>query len=118
MNWSFAELHKQTNPPKEPFTMAYHFPARTIENHLEMHTPYPDWDNLDNEWKWPFGKFAYKDPNVLFTTLHAEFNSMKCAIQDPYGWHHDVCDVANTAKSKEEFLALLRQRQKERFDEI
>lgn len=97
--------------------MASWFQSRTIDNHLEAHTPQPDFD-LDQEWYWPFWKFGYDDPNVLFTTLHAEFNSVKCAIQDPYGWHHDVCDVANVAKDKDEFLTLLKMRQKERFDEI
>lgn len=97
--------------------MASWFQSRTIDNHLEAHTPRPDYD-LDQEWHWPFWKFGYDDPNVLFTTLHAEFNSIKCAIQDPYGWHHDVCDVANIAKDKDEFLTLLRKRQKERFNEI
>ena len=87
------------------------------QSRQEAHTPQPDYD-LDQEWHWPFWKFGYDDPSVLFTTLHAEFNSMKCAIQDPYGWHHDVCDVANIAKDKDEFLTLLTKRQKERFDEI
>ncbi|KAJ5370004.1 uncharacterized protein N7496_006096 [Penicillium cataractarum] len=97
--------------------MASWFQSRTIDNHLEAHTPQPDYE-LDQEWQWPFWKFGYDDPNVLFTTLHAEFNSVKCAIQDPYGWHHDVCDIANIAKDKNEFLILLKTRQNERFEEI
>ena len=97
--------------------MANWYPSPTIDSHLESHTPQPDYE-LEREWHWRFWKFGYNDPNVLFTTLHSEFNSMKCAIQDPYGWHHDVCDVASTAKNKEEFLTLLEQRQKEWFDEI
>lgn len=97
--------------------MASWFKSRTIDNHLEAHTPQPDYE-LDQEWQWPFWKFGYDDPNVLFTTLHAEFNSVKCAIQDPHCWHHDVCDIANIAKDKNEFLTLLKTRQNERFEEI
>ena len=89
----------------------------TIETHREVHTPliHP---LFDDEWRWPFWKVGYNDPDVLFGALHEEYNTLKCAIQDPYAWHHDVCDVANTARNQEEFLTLLKQRQKERFEEI
>jgi hypothetical protein len=97
--------------------MASSIKSRTIDNHLAAHTPQPDYD-LDQEWDWPSWKFGYDDPSVLFTTLHAEYNSIKCAIQDPYGWHHDVCEISNVAKDRNEFLTLLRKRQQERFDEI
>ncbi|KAI1734042.1 hypothetical protein F4680DRAFT_439557 [Xylaria scruposa] len=89
----------------------------TIQNHQSLHTPSPEWVD-DQNWTWPFWKFGYKSGGVLFTELHAEFNSIKCAIQDPYGWHLDVCDVANTANTREEFENLLRQRQNERFIEL
>lgn len=105
-------------PPSVPlFFMASSIKYRTIDNHLAAHTPQPDYD-MDQEWEWPSWKFGYDDPSVLFTTLHAEYNSINCAIQDPYGWHHDVCDISNVAKDRNEFLTLLRKRQQERFDEI
>lgn len=89
----------------------------TIETHREVHTPLVH-PIFDDEWRWPHWKVGYNDPDVLFGALHEEFNTLKCAIQDPYAWHHDVCDIANTARNQEEFLTLLKQRQKERFDEI
>ncbi|TRX92176.1 hypothetical protein FHL15_007043 [Xylaria flabelliformis] len=89
----------------------------TIQNHQSLHTPMPEWVN-GREWAWPYWKFGFKSGGVLFTELHAEFNSIKCAIQDPYGWHLDVCDVANIADTREEFCNLLRQRQNERFTEL
>lgn len=88
-----------------------------LGSHLEAHTPQPNYD-LDKEWQWDNGKFGYKDPNVLFTTLHAEYNTLKCAIQDPFAWHSDVSDIARTANTKDEFLTLLKERQKQRIDEI
>ncbi|KAJ5374058.1 hypothetical protein N7517_006064 [Penicillium concentricum] len=60
----------------------------------------------------------YEDPNVLFTTLHAEYNTINWAIQDPHDWHYDVCEVAKIAKDKDKLLALLRQRQQEKLGEI
>jgi len=87
--------------------MSNWYPTPTIGNHMKLHTPEPDY-MLDRDWRWPIWKFGYDGPKILFTTLYAEFNSLKCAIQDPYGWHSDVCDVANIAKNKEEFLTLLK----------
>ncbi|KAI8945743.1 hypothetical protein F4801DRAFT_597518 [Xylaria longipes] len=89
----------------------------TIQNHQSLHTPRPEWVD-DREWTWPFWKFGFKNGGVLFTQLHTEYNSIRCAIQDPYGWHLDVCDIANVADTREEFFALLRQRQDERFTEL
>lgn len=91
---------------------------QTLDSHLEAHTPPQPNYVLDKEWKWDYSKFGYKDPNVLFTTLHAEYNTLKCAIQDPYAWHKDVSHVAKTANNKDEFLTLLKKRQEERFDEL
>ncbi|KAI0543346.1 hypothetical protein F4679DRAFT_593294 [Xylaria curta] len=92
------------------------FETPTIQNHQSLHTPAPE--RVKDDWAWPFWKFGFKSADILFTELHSEFNSIKCAIQDPYGWHLDVCDVANTANSREEFYNLLRQRQNERFTEL
>ncbi|KAJ5170296.1 uncharacterized protein N7500_003079 [Penicillium coprophilum] len=84
---------------------------RTSDAHLEAHTP------LD-EWKWDYKKFGYKNSDALFTTLHAEYNTLKCAIQDPYAWHSDVREIARAASTKDEFLTRLKKRQRERFDEL
>lgn len=43
---------------------------------------------------------------------------MKCAIQGPYGGHHDLCDIAEIANDRGESLALSKNRQRGRFDEI
>ncbi|KAI1424699.1 hypothetical protein F5Y12DRAFT_785229 [Xylaria sp. FL1777] len=88
----------------------------TIEGHLQFHTP--ELNSESEEWEWPFWKFGYTNPNVLFKDLHAEYNSIRFAIQDPYGWHSDVCETAHLADTKEQFLALLRKRQDERFQEL
>ncbi|KAI0530428.1 hypothetical protein GGR58DRAFT_493462 [Xylaria digitata] len=96
--------------------MSWRIPV-TIQNHLWHHTPQPNWDE-ERGWDWPFRKFGYESPDILFTDLHAQFNSISCAIQDPYGWHIDVCDIANEAKTRSEFLFLLQKRQEERFNEL
>ncbi|KAI0438330.1 hypothetical protein F4803DRAFT_101519 [Xylaria telfairii] len=93
------------------------FETPTIQNHLRLHVPYIDWE-IDDTWKWPFRKFGFTNGNVLFNELHAEFNSIRCAIQDPYGWHLDVCEIANATNDREEFFSLLRKRQDERYTEL
>ncbi|KAI0096378.1 hypothetical protein GGR51DRAFT_543535 [Nemania sp. FL0031] len=89
----------------------------TFESHLASHTPCPEWVD-GKEWSWSFRKFGYAHGGVLFTELHEEFNSFKCAIQDPFGWHLDVAEIANLANTREELFSLLRERRKERFAEI
>ncbi|KAI0902766.1 hypothetical protein F4823DRAFT_383066 [Ustulina deusta] len=88
----------------------------TIENHIKLHTP--DLSSEHEEWEWPFSKFGFPNPNVLFNDLHSEYNSIRCAIQDPYGWYFDVCEIAKLADNREQFLGLLRKRQDERFAEL
>ncbi|KAJ5097398.1 hypothetical protein N7456_008119 [Penicillium angulare] len=72
----------------------------TIDNHLLRHTPYPIDDDAarfshyGRQWEWPYYKFDGYQPEDLFTTLHEEFNTLKCAIQDPYAWHSDVNEIA------------------------
>ncbi|KAJ5285574.1 hypothetical protein N7524_000880 [Penicillium chrysogenum] len=93
---------------------------RTKDTHLRDHTPHlhPQKYDKDEKFHWEAGKVGYEDSNVLFTTLHDEYNSFKCAISDPEAWHFDVADVAKTANNNDEFLALLKKRQEQRFDEI
>jgi len=88
----------------------------TAENYLGLHTPQPDYD-LDDRWRWPYWKFGFESPEVLFTTLHADYNSMQFAIQEPLFWYRDVCEIANIAQNRGEFEALLEQRKQRRFDE-
>ncbi|TGJ79851.1 hypothetical protein E0Z10_g8916 [Xylaria hypoxylon] len=89
----------------------------TPENHGALHTPWVDWDQF-TEWDWPYAKLGYDDPNALWSSLHTEFNCMPFAIQDPYGWHSDVSELALASDNKEEFRAALRKRRDERFKEI
>ncbi|KAI3195600.1 hypothetical protein CBS147311_7905 [Penicillium roqueforti] len=91
---------------------------QTLDSHRGAHTPFPPNYALDEKWKWKHWKFGYEDPNVLFTTLHAEYNTLHCALQDPYAWHKDVTDVTRIAENRDQFLTLLKKRQKERFDEL
>ncbi|CDM26527.1 unnamed protein product [Penicillium roqueforti FM164] len=90
---------------------------RTIDTHLGAHTP-PDPNYYEKTWCWESSRVGYKDPNVLFTTLHEEYNTLKCAIQDPEAWHRDVSCIARASNNNDEFLTLLKQRQAERFHEI
>ncbi|KAI0198213.1 hypothetical protein F4808DRAFT_472986 [Astrocystis sublimbata] len=89
----------------------------TIQNHQSLHTPQPECVTK-YQWWWPFYKFGFASPAVLFTELHAEYNSISIAIQDPQGWHLDVNEIANIAETREQFLTLLRERQDERFAEL
>ncbi|KAJ5964249.1 uncharacterized protein N7479_004125 [Penicillium vulpinum] len=91
---------------------------RTLDTHLGAHTPCNTDYLYDDTWDWDSWRVGYKDPSVLFTTLHAEYNTLKCAIQDPKNWHSDVSEIARTANNKDEFLTLLKKRQEQRFDEI
>ncbi|KAI0966121.1 hypothetical protein F4678DRAFT_307764 [Xylaria arbuscula] len=43
---------------------------------------------------------------------------MPFAIQEPYAWHADVCELAWTSENKEEFEEALLKRRNERFQEI
>ncbi|KAI0401781.1 hypothetical protein F4802DRAFT_600783 [Xylaria palmicola] len=90
----------------------------TPENHRALHVPWIDWDREYREWKWPYWKFGYKNPDVLFHSLHAEFNCMPFAIQDPHAWFCDANEVAVASKTREEFEAALLKRRNERFLEI
>ncbi|KAI0503379.1 hypothetical protein F5B22DRAFT_629199 [Xylaria bambusicola] len=90
--------------------------APTIDSHLHYHTPivYEDSD----QWDWPYWKFGYRTREALFEELHVEYNSIKSAIQDPFSWHLDVCQIADLASTREEFETLLKKRRDERFEEL
>ncbi|KAI0530043.1 hypothetical protein GGR58DRAFT_494831 [Xylaria digitata] len=92
--------------------------APTPDNHHAFHTPPVNWKEDRTTWNWPSGKFDYPTPDVLWTTLHAEFNCMPLAIQDPYAWHADVRELSLASDTKEEFEAALRRRREDRFKEI
>ncbi|KAI1123081.1 hypothetical protein F5Y10DRAFT_286524 [Nemania abortiva] len=88
----------------------------TPESHRQLYLPPINWTNT--KWKWPFSKLGYEHPEVLFTSLHTEFNCMPLAIQDPYAWYSDVCELAVASKNKDDFEAILRERRDKRFREI
>ncbi|KAI1345810.1 hypothetical protein F5Y01DRAFT_322737 [Xylaria sp. FL0043] len=89
----------------------------TPENYHRIHTPQVEW-KWEEEWMWPYKKFGYRHPNVLWDSLYTQFNCMPFAIQDPYMWHADVREVGLASDTREEFEAALRKRRDERFNEI
>ncbi|KAI1750446.1 hypothetical protein F4782DRAFT_548734 [Xylaria castorea] len=91
----------------------------TPGDYRRLHVPDIDWDHGYDyrEWRWPNWKFGYKR-DALFESLHAEFNCMAFAIQDPFSWFCDVHELINASKSREEFEIALRKRRDERFKEI
>ncbi|KAI0466047.1 hypothetical protein F4859DRAFT_498655 [Xylaria cf. heliscus] len=89
----------------------------TPEDHRRLHVPFINWEYDDSKWKWPHFKFGYKR-DVLFQSLHAEFNCMAFAIQDPFSWYCDVHELSTASESREEFETALRKRRDERFKEI
>ncbi|KAI0803702.1 hypothetical protein GGR55DRAFT_661770 [Xylaria sp. FL0064] len=89
----------------------------TPENHHRIHTPRVE-GRWDDEWSWPFSKFDYEDPDVLWDSLYTRFNCMSFAIQDPYMWYADVCEVALASDTRAEFESALKKRRDERFNEI
>ncbi|KAI0425149.1 hypothetical protein F5Y09DRAFT_322410 [Xylaria sp. FL1042] len=89
----------------------------TPENYHRIHTPHVEW-KWEDKWSWPFGKFDYGDPDVLWNSLYTQFNCMPFAIQDPYMWHADVCEIARISDTRHEFESALRKRRDERFNEI
>ncbi|KAK5637248.1 hypothetical protein RRF57_012960 [Xylaria bambusicola] len=90
--------------------------ALIIESHLHYHTPTVY--EASDQWDWPYWKFGYSNREVLFQELHAEYNSIRCAVQDPFGWHLDVCQIADLANAREEFETLLKKRRDDRFGEL
>ncbi|KAI0191335.1 hypothetical protein F4808DRAFT_465447 [Astrocystis sublimbata] len=90
------------------------------EGFRRLHIPHNiDWEGIDNDplWGWPNHKFKYKEEDI-FESLHAEFNSMAFAIQDPLHWFYDVHELSSTSETREEFEAALRNRRDERFKQI
>jgi len=90
----------------------------TIQNHLKHHTPGPDDVEASGLLNWPFDKFGFEDPDVIFGSLHHQYNSVPFAIQDPHAWAADLHEAAHTASTKEEFLSLLETQRDQRFLEI
>ncbi|KAI0855055.1 hypothetical protein F4860DRAFT_522018 [Xylaria cubensis] len=91
----------------------------TPDDHWRLHVPYIDWDHDYDyrEWRWDNSKFGYKRDD-LFGSLHAEFNCIPFAIQDPRLWFYDLHELINASKTREEFELALRKRRDERFQEI
>ncbi|KAI0443966.1 hypothetical protein F4803DRAFT_573841 [Xylaria telfairii] len=89
----------------------------TPDDNRRLHVPCINWDHECHSWKWRHWKFGYK-ADVLFESLHAEFNCMAFAIQDPFSWYCDVSELLEASKSRDEFETALRKRRDERFKEI
>ncbi|KAJ2891819.1 hypothetical protein MKZ38_010678 [Zalerion maritima] len=68
-------------------------------------------------WQWPAWKFGMKRSD-LFTKLHDQYNTLLTPIQDPEAFHHDVYEISNVARSKDEFHHLLAERKEQRLDEL
>ncbi|KAI0383609.1 hypothetical protein F5Y04DRAFT_250567 [Hypomontagnella monticulosa] len=66
---------------------------------------------------WPFWKFGMKR-DELSTKLHDQYNTVAFSIQDPEAFHHDVCEISNTASTIDEFHRLLADRKQLRLNEL
>lgn len=111
-----SQILSLASPALQEFIMSEDTRKATVESHLHSHTP--PIDEIPGQWDWPFWKFGYGHNEALFKELHAKYNSIPCAIQDPFAWHLDVCGVADIANTREEFETLLKKRRDERFDEL
>ncbi|KAI0423970.1 hypothetical protein F5Y09DRAFT_354206 [Xylaria sp. FL1042] len=89
----------------------------TPENHHAIHTPCVDWSRI-TEWDWPYSELGYSDPEALWSSLYTKYNCIPFAIQDPYMWHADVCEIARASHNKNDFESALQKRRDERFKEI
>ncbi|KAI0388360.1 hypothetical protein F5Y17DRAFT_226387 [Xylariaceae sp. FL0594] len=93
-------------------------PDPTPDTHRERHLPGDtDWERGEIRWLWPSHHVGYQVDD-LFTTLHAEFNTINIAIQDPLSWFSDVRELARQCDSKAEFDTALRQRRESRYREL
>jgi hypothetical protein len=71
----------------------------------------------DPGWSWPAWKFGLKRSD-LFDSLHDQYNTFAFSLQDPEAFHADVSQVANEARSKDEFHRLMADRQQQRIREL
>ncbi|KAI1500237.1 hypothetical protein F5X99DRAFT_386902 [Biscogniauxia marginata] len=66
---------------------------------------------------WPAWKFGMKRDD-LFTKLHDRYNTIAFSLQDPEAFHHDVCEISNTANTTDEFHRMLADRKQLRLREL
>ncbi|KAI1345817.1 hypothetical protein F5Y01DRAFT_299499 [Xylaria sp. FL0043] len=92
----------------------------TPENHHVIHTPCVDWSRLSSyeQWEWPYRHLGYSDPEAIWSTLYTKYNCIPFAIQDPYMWHADICELARASNNQDEFESALQKRRDERFQEV
>ena len=76
----------------------------------------PDFDG-NSRWRWEWWKVGLQ-PEALFTTLEAQYNTVPYRIQDDEAFHHDVSDAAHEAKNVDDFHARLARRRDERLQEL
>lgn len=75
------------------------------------------WQWRASELNWPSQKFDLI-PDILFDELYNDFNTVTVPIQDMIGFHHDVAGACVEANTLAEFHELLRQRKKQRIEEL
>ncbi|KAJ2975730.1 hypothetical protein NUW58_g8273 [Xylaria curta] len=83
---------------------------------MDARRPRPDWE-IEDRWHWPAWRFGMR-LDELFTTLHEKFNMWPAPILDFEAFHHDVAELAHTAKTKDELFRALELRKKQRCEEI
>ncbi|KAI1176514.1 hypothetical protein F4777DRAFT_270159 [Nemania sp. FL0916] len=83
---------------------------------MECSPPHIDWLR-ERQWHWKYSKFGMQ-PDELFTTLHKRCNTWTAQLQSWEAFHHDVWEMSDAAKTKEEFLQNLDQRSQQRLDEM
>ena len=76
---------------------------------MEPNVPQPDYRL---EYWWDAGKFGL-EPEALFTSLYAKYNTFTGAILDPDSFLLDVTEACEKASSKSEFLSCLDERSKD-----
>ncbi|KAL8294740.1 hypothetical protein RB597_008508 [Gaeumannomyces tritici] len=69
------------------------------------------------EWRWPADKLGI-DMTTLFTDIYQKYNMQPSPIQQAEAFHHDVCEIATCASTKEEFYRLLGERKEQRLEEL
>ncbi|EQK97366.1 hypothetical protein G6O67_001760 [Ophiocordyceps sinensis] len=83
--------------------------------------PWRDAPRVDFDWepqyRWPFWKVGM-DEDDLFGQLHQRLNTTPLFIQDQDAFYQDVNEMASFAAKKQEFLARLEERKKQRLGEL
>lgn len=71
----------------------------------------------DSSMAWPAWKFGMKRAD-LFTTLHDQYNTYSCPIQEDTAFYHDIFETSHQAHSIAEFHLLASSRKQQRLEEL